>query len=50
MGPIASGACAGTSREPLSAAEKLDLLEDRLLRGDITEETYREIKGRLGSN
>jgi len=32
---------------PLSRDDKLTMLEDRLARGEITEETYREIKSRL---
>ncbi|MCK4970157.1 MAG: hypothetical protein KAS77_06515, partial [Thermoplasmata archaeon] len=32
---------------PLDGEEKLRLLDDRLARGDISEETYREIRDRM---
>jgi hypothetical protein len=39
----------GAAAAPMSKEEKLSLLEDRLARGEITEETFREIKQRLQS-
>jgi hypothetical protein len=46
VAPVATGAVPKVG-EPLTHDQKLDLLEDRLLRGEISEETYKEIKGRL---
>ncbi len=45
MAPMAP--VGGATAEPLSVEEKLELLEDRLLKGEISEETYKEIKSRL---
>lgn len=35
--------------EPLSEEERLSLLDDRLARGEVSEETYKEIRDRMGS-
>jgi len=37
-----------TQSAPLTREQKLDMLEDRLARGEISEATYREIRARLG--
>ena len=49
VAPVKTGTISGTSTGPLPHDEKLDLLEDRLLQGEISEATYKEIKDRLGS-
>jgi hypothetical protein len=43
------GAHAGAHSSPLGKDEKIALLEDRLARGEITEETFKQIKTRLDS-
>jgi hypothetical protein len=49
VSPVMTGTFPDASKGPLPLEEKLDLLEDRLLRGEISEATYMEIKDRLGS-
>ena len=49
VAPVVTGTFPDASKGPLPPGEKLDLLEDRLLRGEISEATYKEIKDRLGS-
>ena len=45
--PPVTGAAASAEAAPLTRAQKLSMLEDRLARGEISEETFREIRSRL---
>jgi hypothetical protein len=47
MAPVAPAR--GIAAKPLSKDEKLSLLDERLLKGEISEETYQSIKTRLES-
>jgi hypothetical protein len=47
MSPVAPAP--GVAAKPLSKEEKLALLDERLLKGEITEDTYHSIKDRLES-